>query len=117
LYWVCLPKLLLSHPKQGRKRKVVASTSSGASKANKVKVLTCRPKPIGTTDVPKLIERAKIAPVATETASAMPIGAIANPAKVPELEKVAEQPKMLVATCNIPKFNPKVRNPKSPNPP
>jgi hypothetical protein len=47
---------------QGRKRKIVASTSSGAPKAKKVKVLTRRPKPIKTADVPKLIERTDTAP-------------------------------------------------------
>jgi hypothetical protein len=48
--------------RQGRKRKVVASTSSGVPKAKKVKVLTRRPKPIRTVDVPKLIERTNTAP-------------------------------------------------------
>jgi hypothetical protein len=48
--------------KQGRKRKVVALTSSGAPKAKKVKVLTHRLKPIGTADVSKLIERAETIP-------------------------------------------------------
>jgi hypothetical protein len=46
--------------KQGGKRKVVVSTSSSAPKAKRVKVLTCRPKPIGTVDVPKLIETRKL---------------------------------------------------------
>jgi hypothetical protein len=48
--------------KQGRKRKVVAATSSGAPKVKKVKVLTRRPKPIGMADVLKLIERAETTP-------------------------------------------------------
>jgi hypothetical protein len=48
--------------KQGRKRKVVASTSSDTPKAKKVKVLTRRPKPIGTVDVPKLLEKQKLPP-------------------------------------------------------
>jgi hypothetical protein len=47
---------------KGEKRKVAASTSSGASKAKKVKVLTRRLKRIETADVPKLIEKAEIAP-------------------------------------------------------
>jgi hypothetical protein len=38
------------------KRKVAASTSSSATKAKRAKVLTCRSKPIGTTEVLKLIE-------------------------------------------------------------
>jgi hypothetical protein len=48
--------------REGRKRKVVASTSSGAPKVRKVKVLTRRPKPIGTVDMPKLIERTETIP-------------------------------------------------------
>jgi hypothetical protein len=48
--------------KQGRKRKVAASTSTGASKTKKIKVLTRKPKRIKTTDVPKLIERAETTP-------------------------------------------------------
>jgi hypothetical protein len=70
--------------RQGGKRKVAASTSSSASKAKKVKVLTRRPKPIGTADVPKLIERTETAPLATETAPVMPIEASADPVKEPE---------------------------------
>jgi hypothetical protein len=48
--------------KGGRKRKVAALTSFGAPKVKKIKVLTCRPRHIETTDVPKLIERAETAP-------------------------------------------------------
>jgi hypothetical protein len=48
--------------KQGRKRKVTASTSIGVSKTKKIKVLTRRPRHIETTDVPKLIERAETTP-------------------------------------------------------
>jgi hypothetical protein len=48
--------------RQGRKRKVAASTSSGAPKTKKIKVLTCRPRRIETVDVLKLIERAETAP-------------------------------------------------------
>jgi hypothetical protein len=39
--------------------KVAASISSGVPKAKRVKVLTHRPKPIGTVEVPKLIESAQ----------------------------------------------------------
>jgi hypothetical protein len=48
--------------RHGRKRKISSSTSFSVPKAKKVKVLTRRPKPIRTTDVPKLIERAEAAP-------------------------------------------------------
>jgi hypothetical protein len=81
--------------KHGGKRKVAASTSSSTPKAKRVKVLTCRSKPIGTADVPKLIERTEAAPLAIETAPVMPIKASADPVKEPESEKAAEQPKML----------------------
>ena len=57
------------------KRKVAASTSSSAPKSKRAKVLTRRPKPIGTAEVPKLIKSEEGAPSATETALAMPIGA------------------------------------------
>jgi hypothetical protein len=81
--------------RQGGKRKIAASTSSSAPKAKRVKVLTHRPKPIMTTNVPKLIESGEVAPLATETAPAMPIEASANPVKEPESEKAAEQQKVL----------------------
>jgi hypothetical protein len=57
--------------------------------------LTRRPKPIGTVEVPKLIEGVEAAPSATETAPAMPIEASTGPVKEPESEKTAEQPKAL----------------------
>jgi hypothetical protein len=65
-------------------------------KAKRVKVLTCRPKPIGAVDVPKLIERAETTPLAIETAPVMPIEASVDPVKEPKSEKVAEQPNVLV---------------------
>jgi hypothetical protein len=81
--------------KQGRKRKVAASSSSSAPKAKKVKVLTRRLKPIGTADVPKLTKRAEAAPLATETTPVMPIEASADSVKEPKSEKAAKQPKVL----------------------
>jgi hypothetical protein len=48
--------------RQGRKRKVAASTSSSALKTKKIKVLTCRPRCIETADVPKLTESAETTP-------------------------------------------------------
>jgi hypothetical protein len=56
------PDYCFTVQRQGRKRKVAASTSSGAPKAKKVKVLTRRPKRIETADLSKLIEKAKTAP-------------------------------------------------------
>jgi hypothetical protein len=48
--------------KQGRKRKVAASTSTRASKTKKINVLTRRPRRIETADVLKFIERAETTP-------------------------------------------------------
>jgi hypothetical protein len=77
--------------KRGRKRKAAASTSTGVSKSNKIKVLTRKPKCIEMADVPKLIERVETTPLARETVPTMSIEAIAVPAREPELEKVAEK--------------------------
>jgi hypothetical protein len=74
---------------------VTASTSSSAPKPKRAKVSTCRLKFFGTTDVLKLIGSAEVAPLATETAPAMPIEASAGPVKEPESEKAVEQPKVL----------------------
>jgi hypothetical protein len=81
--------------RQGGKRKVATSTSSSASKPKRAKVLTRRPKPIGRTEVPKLIESTEATPSAMETAPAMSVEASANLVKEPESEKIAEQPKVL----------------------
>jgi hypothetical protein len=100
--------------KQGRNRKIVASTSTGVSKSKKIKVLTCRPRRIETVDVPKLIERAETTPLPKETVPAMPIEAIADLAREPELEKVAEkvpeQPKMMVVA--LPKLPATIGTPR-----
>jgi hypothetical protein len=52
----------------------------------------------------KLIERVETTPLARETVFAMPIEAIADPTREPELEKVAEkipeQPKMMVTALS-----------------
>jgi hypothetical protein len=48
--------------KQGRKRKVVSSTSTSAPKTKKIKVLTRKSRHIETADVPKLIEKAETTP-------------------------------------------------------
>jgi hypothetical protein len=74
-------------------------------KAKRVKVLTPRPKPIGMANVPKLIESAEVARLATETAPAMSTEASADPAKEPESGKAAEQPKVLspAAVTGLPK--------------
>jgi hypothetical protein len=57
--------------------------------------LTHRPKPIGTAEVPKLIESVEGAPSATKIAPAMLIEAGTGPVKELESEKAAEQPKVL----------------------
>jgi hypothetical protein len=48
--------------KQGMKRKVASSASTGVSRSKKIKVLTRRPRRIETTDVPKLSERVETTP-------------------------------------------------------
>jgi hypothetical protein len=72
-------------------------------KAKKVKVLTRRPKPIGTVDVPKLIERVEATLLTTKMAPMMPIEASADLVKEPESEKATEQPKVLVTV--LPKLS------------
>jgi hypothetical protein len=67
--------------RQGGKREIAASTSSSAPKPKRAKVLTRRPKPIGTVDVSKLIESAEAAPLPTETTPAMSIEASTGPVK------------------------------------
>jgi hypothetical protein len=84
--------------KQERKRKIAASTSSSASKANKVKVMTRRSRRIETADVPKLIEGAKTAPSATESGLVMSIKTRTDPTEEPKSEKAAEQLKVLSST-------------------
>jgi hypothetical protein len=96
---------LFSCPKARGKEKVAASTSSGMSRPKKTKVLTCRPKPVGTVDVPKLIESVETVPLATETATAMLIEASTGLVKELESEKIVEQPKVLSppAVTGLPK--------------
>jgi hypothetical protein len=77
------------------KRKVAASTSSSAPKPKRAKVLTRRPKPIGTTEVSKLIRSAEAAPLATKTTPAKSIESSNGPVKEPESEKTLEQPKVV----------------------
>jgi hypothetical protein len=76
------------------KRKSVASASSSAPNAKKVKVLTHRPRRIETTNVLELIERAVVAP-ATEPGHVVPVGASTNPAEEPKLEMAIDQLKVL----------------------
>jgi hypothetical protein len=100
------PDYCYSIQKQGRKRKVAASTSTGTPKTKKIKVLTCRPRRIETVDVPKLIERVDTAPLAIEIAPAMPVEAIADPTRERSekvAEKIPEQPKMMVTA--LPKLS------------
>jgi hypothetical protein len=82
--------------RQVGKRKVFASSSSSAPKPKRAKVLTRRPKPIGTAEVPKLIESAEVTPSSKETTHAMSIEASTCWVKESESEKAAEQPKVLI---------------------
>jgi hypothetical protein len=67
--------------KQGWKRKIATSTYTSVSKSKKIMVLTRRLRRIETADVPKLSERVETTPLAIETVPAMPVRAIADPAK------------------------------------
>ena len=65
-------------------------------KLKRAKVLTRRPKPIATAEVPKLIESVEAGPLAIEVASVMPIKASVGPVEEPgPKETVEEQPKLL----------------------
>jgi hypothetical protein len=70
-----------------------------------VKVLTRRPRRIEMADVPELIERAGVAPFATEPGHVVPVEASTNPAEEPKLEKAAYQLKVLSpsGTIGLPK--------------
>jgi hypothetical protein len=91
--------------KQKGKRKIATWASSSAPKAMKVKVLTRRPRRIEMVDVPELIERARVAPSATEPGHAVPVEASTNPAKELKLEKTTDQLKVLspLGTIGLPK--------------
>jgi hypothetical protein len=91
--------------KQKGKRKTAASASSSAPKAKKVKFLTRRPRCIETTDVPELIECEGVAPSTTEPGHAVLVEASTNLAEEPNLEKAADQLKVLSpsGTIGLPK--------------
>jgi hypothetical protein len=91
--------------RQGGKRKVATSASSSAPKAKRAKVLTRRPKPIETAEVPKLNESEEAASLVIEISPAMPIEASVGLVKEPESETAAEHPKVLspLAAIGLPK--------------
>jgi hypothetical protein len=100
--------------KQGKKRKVVTSTTSSASRSKKVKVLTHRPRRIETAEVPKLIEGS--API-SEPSRSVPVEARTNVIEETEMEKIVEELKVLSPPCatklpkvsNIPEATPRKR--------
>jgi hypothetical protein len=81
--------------KQGGKRKIATSTSSGAPKSKRAMVLTHRPKLIGMAVVPKLIESAEVVPLAMESAPIMLAEASADLVEESKTKKTAEQPKLM----------------------
>jgi hypothetical protein len=89
--------------KQGLKRKMAASTSFGAQKLKRAKVLTRRLKLHSlekfaegpTTEKVKFIENVEVVPLATEIVPAMPVEASVDPVKEPGSKKTEEQPKLL----------------------
>jgi hypothetical protein len=87
--------------KQGGKRKIATLTSSSAPKPKRVKIMTRRPKPIGTTKVPKFIESAEVVPV-------VPTEASADTIEKPKTKKTTEeQPKLLspLVVVELPKLS------------
>ena len=77
--------------KQGGKRKIATSTSSGAPKPKRAKVLTRRPKldslekttEVPTTEKVKFIESPEAIPLATKTTPAMPVKTSVDPVEEP----------------------------------
>jgi hypothetical protein len=82
--------------KQGKKRKIVTSVTSSASRSKKVKVLTHRPRRIETTEVPKLIEGST--PI-FEPSHSVPVEARTNVTEELEMEKTVEELKVLSPPC------------------
>jgi hypothetical protein len=78
--------------KQGKKRKVATSMTSGTSRSKKVKVLTHRPRRIETAEVSKLIEGSASM---SEPSRSMPIEARTSVTEEPKMEKTAEELKVL----------------------
>jgi hypothetical protein len=74
---------------KGEKGKLLLQPLLARRSRRRAKVLTRRLKPVGTAYVPKLIESAEAAPLATETAPAVPIEASVGPIK--ELESKRQQ--------------------------
>jgi hypothetical protein len=106
--------------KQGGKRKIATSTSSGAPKPKRAKVLTRRLKlqslektaVVPTIEEVKSIESVEAIPtmpaVATETVPTMPVEASADAVEEPEIRKTAEeQPKLLspLVVAELPKLS------------
>jgi hypothetical protein len=78
--------------KQGKKRKVATSMTSGTSRSKKVKVLTHRPRRIETAEVSKLIEGSASM---SEPSRSMPVEARTSVTEEPKMEKTAEELKVL----------------------
>jgi hypothetical protein len=99
--------IFLLEGKEEKGKLLLRPLLASASKPKRAKVLTHRPKPIGMAEVPKLIESAEAAPLATESTLAMSIEASVDPVKEPESEKTTEQPKVLSpsAMTGLPKLS------------
>jgi hypothetical protein len=90
--------------KQGGKQKIATSTSSGAQKMKRAKVLTRRPKlhslektvVVPTTKKVKFVENVEVIPLATETTLSMLVEVSVDPVGEPGTKKtVEEQSKLL----------------------
>jgi hypothetical protein len=100
--------------KQGKKRKVATLVTSIASKSEKVKVLTRRPRRIETAEVPKLIEGSASI---SEPSRSVSVEARTNVTEELKMKKIAEELKVLSPPCttelpkvsNIPATTPRKR--------
>jgi hypothetical protein len=82
--------------KQGKKRKLATSTTSGMSRLKRVKVLMHRPRRIETTEVPKLIEGSAYM---SEPSRFVPVKARTSVTEESKIEKTAEELKVLSPPC------------------
>ena len=95
--------------KQGGKRKIGTSTSFGAPKPKRAKVLTRRPRLHSlekatiapTTEKVKLVESAEVIPLAMETVPAMPAEVSVDPVKEPGPKKTAEEQSKLLSPPTV----------------
>jgi hypothetical protein len=103
------PEYCFPAQKQGGKRNIGTSTSSGAPKPKRAKVLTRRPKLHSlenmvvdpTTEKVKLVESVEAIPLAMETVPAMPAEVSADPVKELGPKKIVEEQAKLLSPPTV----------------